>query len=149
MTDLWSKKKKILTRKERFRITEDFARKRDKEENVEKLLLQKEEQIERLEWEEKIKYEKADKEQVVRRWRLKPICSRFRMLGDSMTELQIQSRDTQTLSHFPGIEHNLTRIVPWVNERLSLWHEQSGNRNEDHLRQEIEECFDILLTLTR
>lgn len=148
MTELWSKKKKILTRKERFRISEDFARKKEKEENVEKLLLQKEEQIERLEWEEKIKYEKADKEQVVRRWRLKPICGRFRSLLEGMTELQLRSRDAQTVAAFPEIGAHLARIVPWVNERLSKWRQLGADRS-DSLNREIEECFLLLATLNR
>ncbi len=137
MTDVWTTKKKVLTRKERFRITEEHAKKKEKEENMEKLLLQKEDQAEKLQLDEKVQKDRADMEHEIRSLRLPSSCEKFSKLRESIVRQRLQSRDVKTLNEYPEIK-NLKRIVAWANERISQWRNEkiapNGEITEIHAR---------------
>lgn len=144
MAELWTKKKKILSRKERFKISDD-SKKKDKEENREKLLTQREDEIQKLQAEEKIKYEKASHEYQRRCEKLDVNCGKFGRLKIEMADMENETRNTNTRQKYPEII-NLNRIVPWVNERISKWRNKKLQTN--HVKSEINDCIEILNMLT-
>ncbi|XP_065214023.1 dynein axonemal intermediate chain 7-like [Planococcus citri] len=146
MAEIWTKKKKILSRKERFKIPgDDINKKKDKEDNAEQLLTQTEDEILQLQAEEKIKYEKALQEYTSRCEKIKNSCEKFQNLRFEMAEMQNQDRNRNTHQKYPEIT-NLNRIVPWVNERISKWCSEKIQTN--HVKNQINDYIEILNMLT-
>lgn len=147
MAELWTKKKKILTRKERFKITDDPSKAKSRDETAEKQLSDKQE-YQQSQCEGELKYSAAQRDQEVRLLTLCASCDRFRRLRATMIDLEINSRNAETRLQYPEIR-NLSRFVPWVNELVSKWreeHESAPRKRE--LKTEIDDCVRILNTLT-
>lgn len=147
MAEIWTKKKKILSRKERFKISgDDFNKKKDKDENVEQSSTQTEDEILKLQAEEKIKYQKASEEYERRCRIIEKNCEKFRNSKLEMGEMESQDRNRNTHRRYAEIA-NLNRIVPWVNERISKWRSEKTLQT-NHVKSEINDYIEILNMLT-
>ena len=107
MAELWTKKKKILTRKERFKITDDASKYKD--ENVEKLQSEKEEFYQQLQIEKKQQRALAQLEHDRRITSLSFICERFRQSDETVVGRETRSRNDVIRSRYPRLK-NLNRI---------------------------------------
>lgn len=145
MAELWTKKKKLLTRKERFKVTQEISKAKFKEDTPNKLLTE-EDPNPQSQQEDNCNYSNVQYKHEQRLCTLQYTCDRFRSFRDAMIKLEIYSRNTYTRSNHPEID-NLARIVPWINELVSTWHEQKSRRKLE-LRMEIDNCVRILKTLT-
>lgn len=139
------KKEKVFSRKERFRNSDEYVKKKEKDEDVVKQLFEKEEHIQKLISNEIIKYEKQSKEHEEQLNWLKSICEKFHNQHSEMINLQIVSRDVSTRNEHPTL-NNLKRIVPWMNECISKWRVKD-EKTLSKLRNEIDDCVRMLNTL--
>lgn len=157
MAEIWSKKKKILSRKERFRIPDEFGKKKNKDDSGENVLTQKEEEIQRQQLEERAKFEKAKEDHRIRHEKVKRNFDRFQRFKNEIMETEIEARKKNICRKYPEIK-NLNRIIPWVNEKISEWQamrQRQRRRNTtsaansgNNLKNQINECVQILNTLT-